>query len=104
MTNVSAEEHARVVQGLKDQHAEELRKIQGQHVEELQKLRDTKNKLLKEQKDASQDLAMKLEHADRQMVESMRQIKSLAAELQDFKDAAKLIVHMVGPVEGEAEE
>ena len=53
--------------------------------------------------DAHQNLEKKLKDADHQMVDSMKRIKALSAELQDFKDAAKLVVDMVDPVTGEAE-
>ena len=53
--------------------------------------------------DAHQNLEKKLKDADQQMVDSMKRIKALSAELQDFKDAAKLVVDMVDPVTGEAE-
>ena len=52
--------------------------------------------------DAHQNLEMKLKDADHQMVNSMKWIKALSAELQDFKDVAKLVVDMVDPVTGEA--
>lgn len=100
---ISAEEHAQAIQNLEEQHSEGLKRLQERHVGEIQKLHDTKNKILKEQKDANQELEKKLKDADRQMVDSMKRIKALSAELQDFKDAAKLIVEMVGPVAGETE-
>ncbi|KAG2562115.1 hypothetical protein PVAP13_8KG275805 [Panicum virgatum] len=103
MMTVSVEEHARAIQKLEGHHLEELKKIQERHVGELQKLRDAKNKILKEQKDAHQILEKKLKDADHQMVDSMKRIKALSAELQDFKDAAKLVVDMVDPVAVEAE-
>ena len=53
--------------------------------------------------DAHQNLEKKLKDADHQMVDSMKRIKALSAELQDFKDAAKLVVDMVDPITGEAE-
>ena len=53
--------------------------------------------------DANQELERKLKGADHQLVDSMKWIKALSTELQDFKDAAKLIVDMMDPVTGEAE-
>ena len=53
--------------------------------------------------DAHQILEMKLKDADRQKVDSRKQIQDLSSELQGFKDAAKLVVGMVDSVTGKAE-
>jgi len=53
---------------------------------------------------ANQDLEKKLKDADRQMVDSVKQIQSSSAELQEFKDAATIIADMVDPVVGESKE
>lgn len=67
---ISVEEHARVVKELNEKNAAEIRKLQ-----------ETKNKALKEQRDAHDKLEKKLKDSDHQMVDSMKRIKSLSAEL-----------------------
>ena len=52
--------------------------------------------------DANAKLEQKLKHADLQMVESMKQIKSLSAEVEDLKEirnAAVKFIDLVDPGE-----
>jgi len=92
-SSISSEEHARVVEGMNQNHSAEIKRIQ-----------EAKNKAMKELRDANEKLEKKLKDADSQMVDSMMRIKDLSAELQDFKEASKLLIDLVDPVVVEATE
>lgn len=58
-----------------------MKELNEKNAAEIRKLQETKNKALKEQRDAHDKLEKKLKDSDHQMVDSMKRIKSLSAEL-----------------------